>query len=286
MPNDPAYINNFSTFPVSTIPRPKYDGMTKSSLCCQADFLTKDFEYWCTIINREIICNRKLWEWVYILQSLSQRGMLGEGKKGLGFAVGHEPLPAAFASLGCEILATDIEPDLGATRGWEDGGQLCKGLMDLYDPNICTEEVFRTKVSYTALNMNSIGSEFVDFDFNWSSCAFEHLGSIEMGVSFILNQMNTLKSGGVAVHTTEYNISSNNETLNEEVGVVYRRQDIERIACALRSLGHSVAELDFSLGWFPYDYTIDTPPFCSSPHIRLLLGHFVCTSLGLVITKK
>ena len=51
----------------------------------------------------------------------------------------------------------------------------------------------------------------------WSSCSLEHLGSISHGIEFILNSLKCLKQHGVAVHTTEFNLSSNEETLNEKI---------------------------------------------------------------------
>lgn len=44
--------------------------------------------------------NRKIWEWCYVAEALSERGMLLPGRRGLGFAVGQEPLVALFASAG------------------------------------------------------------------------------------------------------------------------------------------------------------------------------------------
>ena len=52
--------------------------------------------------------HRKIWEFCFIAQALDERGMLARGRRGLGFAVGTEPLPAMFASRGCAIVATDL----------------------------------------------------------------------------------------------------------------------------------------------------------------------------------
>ena len=62
--------------------------------------------------------HRKLWEYVMICQALWERGMLRAGRRGCGFGVGQEPLPALFASLGCEVLAADApaEPRAGGAR--------------------------------------------------------------------------------------------------------------------------------------------------------------------------
>src|SRR4051812_7373139 len=63
---------------------------------------------WCALIRDPRVRHRKVWEWVYILEVLEQHGMLAEGKRGLGFGCGAEPLSALMANMGCEILATDV----------------------------------------------------------------------------------------------------------------------------------------------------------------------------------
>jgi hypothetical protein len=257
-----------------------------SSLCKQADFLTSHHAKWCAVLKQKPRFHRKQWELVYILEALSQKGMIGEGKRGLAFAVGTEPIPAVLASMGCTILATDLDTERGTAQGWMNGNQLCFGVDDLNTEGLCHPDVFRARCSYRSVDMNTIPDDLKDFDFNWSTCSFEHLGSIEKGLAFLRNQLATIKSGGWAIHTTEYNVSSNVETLENESCVVFRQQDIEKVIAEIRADGHFVAELDYSLGWMPYDYKIDLPPFTLDPHLRLQLGHFVCTSIGLIIQKK
>lgn len=247
--------------------------------------MTGDYKRWCATFKQEPFFHRKQWEYVYVLNSLSQRGKIGPGKKGLGFAVGTEPIPAVLASLGCEVVATDIDPVVGEKKGWTTGNQLCRQVEDLNRAGMCPPDQFRKLCRYRPVDMNDIPADLRDFDFNWSSCSFEHLGSIEKGLNFLRNQIATLKPGGVAVHTTEFNLSSNDETLEAENCVAFRQRDIDRVVAELRAKGHEVAELDYSLGWLPHDYKVDTPPW-GIPHLRLKLGHFVCTSIGIVITKK
>lgn len=259
---------------------------TRSSLCKQEDFLREHHVKWCQAMKVEPEFHRKQWEWVYILESLHQRGMLAPGRRGLVFAVGTEPLPAVCCSRGCEIVATDINPETGVEKGWTNLNQLCFGLDDLNRHGVCGTEEFRRRCSYRPVDMNAIPDDLRDFDFNWSSCSFEHLGSIEKGLAFLKNQLATLKPGGWAIHTTEYNISSNDDTLEDENCVIFRQRDIERIAGEVRAEGHFVEELDYSLGWLPYDYKVDIPPYDLAPHLRLQLTKYICTSIGLIIRKK
>ncbi|MCX6318504.1 MAG: class I SAM-dependent methyltransferase [Bacteroidetes bacterium] len=261
-------------------------GRRRSELCKAQDFHSNWYKRWCTEMKESPNLHRKQWEFIYILQALWERGCLEPGKRGLAFAVGTEPLPAVMANYGCDILATDIFPEDGISKGWNNDNQLCFGVDSLYKDYICERETFYKRVDYMAADMNAIPPELRNYDFNWSSCSFEHLGSIEQGIEFLKNQLQTLKPGGWAVHTTEYNISSNDETQDHNMTVIFRHRDIERVAEALRREGHFVEELDYSLGGMPEDFAVDTLPHQQKIHLKLQIDRFVVTSIGLIIRKK
>lgn len=264
-----------------------YDfGRRRSELCKAMDFKAGWFKRWCNELDEEPNFHRKQWEFVYIMQALWERGCIAEEKNGLVFAVGTEPLPAMFAKYGTNILATDILPEKGIEKGWDNGNQLCFGVDDLNTRGICDTAVFKKRVSYRAVDMNEIPADLVDFDFNWSSCSFEHLGTLERGISFLKDQIKTLRPGGWAVHTTEYNISSNDETQENNDTVIYRQQDIERIVRELKNEGHFVEALDLSLGGLPEDFMVDTEPHQQKVHVKLQVGKYVVTSVGLIIRKR
>jgi len=264
-----------------------YDfGKRRSELCKAMDFKSDWFKRWCTELDEQPNFHRKQWEYVYIMQALWERGCIAEDKKGLVFATGTEPLPAMFAKYNVNILATDIFPEQGIEKGWSNANQLCFGVEQLNTRGICDEIKFEKRVSYRAVDMNDIPADLVDFDFNWSSCSFEHLGTLEKGFEFLKNQLKTLKSGGWAVHTTEYNISSNDETQENNDTVIYRQRDIEYITNELRKEGHFVEELDFSVGGLPEDFMVDTEPHQQKVHLKLQVDKYVVTSIGLIIQKK
>jgi hypothetical protein len=218
---------------------------------------------------------------------LWERGCIKKGKKGLVFAAGTEPLPSVFAKYGCKILASDIHPAKGETLGWATNGQLCFGLESLNKRKLCDDDIFFKNVTYRPVDMNNIPDDLNDFDFNWSSCSFEHLGSIKKGLAFLSNQLSTLKPGGWAVHTTEFNISSDDKTLdNNQNTVIFRKKDIDHIVKTLRKEGHFVEPIDYSLGGLPEDFHVDIFPYEQDVHLRLQLNEFVVTSIGLIIQKK
>lgn len=268
------------------IPLPNDLDKRNSELCKAKDFYRDWYKRWCTEIGEPPRFHRKQWEFVYIMQALWERGCLQEGKRGLVFAVGSEPLPAVFANYGCNILATDIFPDDGISKGWNNDNQLCFGLDSLYKSAICDRQTFDNRVEYQAVDMNNIPADLRNFDFNWSSCSFEHLGTIEKGFSFLKNQLKTLKNRGWAVHTTEYNITSNHETQDNNDTVIYRQRDINKIVSDLKKEGHLVEELDFSLGGLPEDFQVDIEPHLQDVHLKLQIGNYVATSFGLIIQKN
>lgn len=138
-------------------------------------------------------------------------------------------------------------------------------------------------MSYRVADMNKIDPDLVGFDFVYSSCAFEHVGSIELGLQFVKNSLKCLRPDSIAVHTTEFNVFSNEATIDHQQTVLFRRQDIDRLAADLTSQGHEIV-LNYNTGSGPFDRHIDVPPW-SGIHLKLQLEQYVTTSLGLLIQK-
>jgi hypothetical protein len=270
------------------------DQYLPSCLCTDARLQSESFRAWAEKVRpawdtersgKPLPAHRKIWEWCYIAQVLWEHGMLRPGRRGLGFGVGHEPLAALFASYGCNIVATDLQKERARRIGWVDTQQHADGLAILNQYRICDPTSFQQLVRFRYVDMNVIPSDLRGFDFTWSSCSFEHLGSIKKGLQFLENQMACLEPEGIAVHTTEFNLSSNQETIDHESVVLFRRLDIEKVAARLRTRGHSI-DLDFDAGSSPADQYVDVPPFVHLPHLKLRLGSFVTTSIGLTISKS
>jgi hypothetical protein len=131
--------------------------------------------------------------------------------------------------------------------------------------------------------MNAISDDLRGFDFVWSSCAFEHLGSLSGGLSFVTNAMHCLRPGGLAIHTTEFNLTSNFVTFEDPSLAIFRKADIEGLAQTLTDAGHTVAKLNFNPGSGELDRYYDLPPYKDEPSLRLKLDRFVYTSIGLII---
>jgi len=255
-----------------------------SSACVASDFFHSDFARICQTIGEAPHFHRKQWEFVFIFHHAERLGVMGPGRRGLVFGVGREPLPAAFASLGCDIVATDAPAELASKSGWDRSGQFAPGLSALPQGRL-DRETFEARVTWRPCDMNAIDPELTAFDFCWSSCALEHLGGLEAGLDFIVNSVEkTLKIGGVALHTTELNLSSNWATIEQGDTVFYRRRDLEALIARLRERGHEVDDLVVGPNVFVMNNFTDTPPFTAG---HLLLHHegFTVTSVGLVVRR-
>lgn len=134
--------------------------------------------------------------------------------------------------------------------------------------------------------MNSIPAELTgQFDFCWSACALEHLGSIKNGLRFIERSVECLVPGGVAVHTTEFNCYSDRDTLDHAGTVLFRKRDFLNLANRLAAKGAQL-RLSFDLGDLPLDKHVDVAPYSPDDHLKLQLDRWVTTSFGLIIHKQ
>jgi len=283
---------------------PVRNGLTAShiGLTCkpstQHDIASDWVAFWCAELKIPLVFHRKLWELAYVLQAIHENGLLRAGMRGLGFGCGQEPLPSYFASHNVSIMMTDLPPDDRASFGWAATGQHAATLERGFQTHLVERAQFERHVSLRHVDMNEIPSDLRDYDFCWSICALEHLGSIEKGLAFIENAMETLRPGGLAVHTTEFNFLNDEETIDNWPTVLFQRKHFVEIAARLRDRGHKVAELDFDVGHEPLDKFIDIPPFAfswnenmrqtwglRSDHIKVSVDGFASTCFGIIAVK-
>lgn len=260
---------------------PEWAPFMWASTVSASDFLHPRYHAICKMLDCPPTWHRKHWEWVFIIHHLLDGGVLRDGSRGLGFGVGQEGLPAMFAAQGCEVLATDAPED---TNGWVESGQHSSSRDHLRAPWIVPDADFDRLVSHRLVDMNAIPPDLRGFDFTWSSCCFEHLGSLEAGMDFVVSSVECLNPGGIAVHTTEFNLSSDEDTLTEGSTVVYRRSDMESLVARLRALGHDARTFTVAEGAHPLDSHIDAPPY-ATPHLKLQLAGYVTTSAGVVVRR-
>lgn len=231
--------------------------------------------------------HRKAWEWIAVLAAMEERGLLREGVRALGFAVGNEPLAAVLASRGVDVVGTDVPVKEQTASAWANDGQHAGSLAALEKPRIVDHETFARRTRFVPADMRKpLDFPAASFDAIWSCCAIEHLGSLEAGTDFVLRSAALLKPGGFAFHTTEYNLSSDDRTLRKGGTVLYRERDVEALDRDLRRRGACLERLDLFPGSALHDRRYDVNPYyhdATREHVKLMLDGFVTTSALLIV---
>jgi hypothetical protein len=252
-----------------------------------AHFREAPFREWFTLVtDGGMEYHRKPWEYAFILERARQGGVLEPGRAALGFGVGREPIPAVLAARGLDVLATD-QADEDADH-WKDTGEHASDLDALSRPAIVDDATLAQRVTFRAMDMNDLADDLGEFDLLWSSCAIEHLGSPEAGLEFVLRTAELLRPGGVAVHTTEFELTPRDATADYGHCAVYRRADFESLARRLSERGFEIdLNLYVSMAT-PVDRFVAVPPYPASDpaHLKLQIFDSVSTSYGLAIRRR
>jgi 2-polyprenyl-3-methyl-5-hydroxy-6-metoxy-1,4-benzoquinol methylase len=271
-----------------------------SKATTQADMESPWFAAWCSELKVKPIYHRKLWEFAFLLQALHDRDLLNTGVKGVGFGCGEEPLASYFASKGMDVTVTDLHPEKVARMDWAASSEHASSADKVFLPHLVSREAFDRHVTHRFADMNRIPDLGGPFDFVWSICAMEHLGSIEKGLAFVESSLRLLKPGGVAVHTTEFNYTSKDATIDRGFTVLFLRKHFEELAARLSAKGHRMVGPDFNVGDGVLDRHIDVPPYtlgtqdstrgqwgtAGEAHIKLMVYTYPCTCFGVLVEKS
>lgn len=230
--------------------------------------------------------HRKQWEFCFMANTLDHFGKLKDGKKGIGFAVGQEPLAGYFVKKGAELIVSDLPIDGNEylAKGWAKTGQHSAQLEATFREGIVDYETYKKKAKFIPIDMNNIPEELMkeQYDFVYSSSSLEHVGSVELGRKFIVNAMKTLKTGGIAVHTTELAINSLDDAGSFGHMSVWLKRDVDALEKELEENGSRLLPVDYSS---IDNLHIDHIPYSSSNHFILKAAKTVHTSIALVIEK-
>lgn len=246
---------------------------------------SEEFRRACAQLGLEPRTHRKRWELAYIWRVLECAGCLRPGARGLGFGVGREPLVAALAGRGCSVTATDLAPDAPGCEPWRRSGEYGGGRDALRRPELCPNGLFDERVEFLPVDMRDPEGLEGGYDFLWSSCALEHLGSGSAGLEFVRRTLDLLVPGGIAVHTTELQASRRGPRVDRGPVVIYPREELEALERRLGSEGHGI-RLGFHLGSDPMDRRVDRPPYGRERHLRVLHGGQITTSYGIRIQRE
>jgi 2-polyprenyl-3-methyl-5-hydroxy-6-metoxy-1,4-benzoquinol methylase len=268
-----------------------------NSLSTQAAIESDWVAHWCAELGIPVVFHRKIWELCFVLQALHERDHLRPGARGLGFGCGTEPLPSYLAARGVSVTATDQAPENAQRAGWARTGQYAHGPNQAFMPHLVDRATFDRQVALRHVDMNDIPADLQSYDFCWSVCALEHLGSIEKGLRFVENSLATLRPGGLSVHTTEFNIREDGPTIDNWPCVAFQRRHMDKLVARLRSKGHRITPFDYSLGTGPLDRFIDMPPFPHEmpdnmaawmgppAHLKVAFDGMIVTCIGFAVEK-
>lgn len=257
---------------------PNFD-FPDSQLVTESQLHSDRYLYWLEQFKWPAGVNRKLWEYLYVLNALDHYVGLGPGTRALGFGVGAERITSILAARGCRVVATDYVEAQSSALGWE-----ARSLADLFHPDLCDRETFNRNVEFHHVDMNNVPVNLRGFDCLWSCGSLEHIGGLQNGLDFIEASLACLRPGGFAVHTTEFNLSSDSDTLDSKNLSFYRRKDIIGIAERLLSHGHHLV-LNFTRGSRPADFHVDRAPYGYELSLTALHYQYVITSIGLIIRR-
>ena len=279
-----------------------------SQACSAEQFSHPEFLHWHQILHlaqdghlpfvgwSTTVLHRKVWEWAFVFQVAKQYDLLRPGVTAVGFGVGNEPVPAVLASHGMHVVATDqaVEEstDWDTTGRWVDSGQLMTGLEGLYRPQLLPNNRFTELVETRRVNMNDVPPDLAPCDLVWSSCALEHLGSPEKGLQFAMASARLLAPGGVAVHTTELELTARLSTADWGHLACYRPEDIRYLAGRAQIEGFEMeANLHVPMDG-PEDRMISLllthgPDLATieTVHLKVALFESVVTSFGIVLRR-
>lgn len=247
----------------------------------QADIEARWCRGWCATLRERPRYHRRIWESAYALQALYEAGATLPTAKVLALG----PLDGTVISYLArnDVASTVMGPDVPWFRD------------DLTDP-----VTFARNVAYIPEGQAVLGA-FTGFDACWSIGQAGRLGSIRKGMDFIVQAMDTLKPGGLAVHVFDFNFADDGKTIDNWPSVLFQQTHIEALAEELRAAGHAPRPLSFDVGHQSLDRFIDVPPFdlsrseafaslwkdgWQSAHLKVSLDGFPATAFGLVCKRK
>jgi len=190
-----------------------------------------------------------------------------------------------YAALGPTIEATDLFAGETA-EFWKGSAEYTVSRDALFRENMIDRDEFDRRVSFYNADMNDLNQfERGAYDFIWSSCAVEHVGSLDKAATFLKGANELLKPGGVSVHTTEINISSLDTLFDDGNIVIFRDNDLRRLDRDMRSQRGCIENLDLDPGSEVLDVAYSVPPYDKGAHVKLELCGHVSTSVLLICRK-
>ena len=166
-------------------------------------------------------------------------------------------------------------------RGVAGDQPVALGAETLSNPGIC-DAGFSDLVSYRTVDMNAVPNDLSGFDFCWSACCFEHLGSLRRAAEFVIESVEAVSRPAASPFTPPSSTCRRTPRRSD-------RLDCRSIDTTISPLSspssNSVAPLTIAPDAHVLDHFVDLPPDHGDLYPKLELAGYATTSVGLVITK-
>ena len=263
-----------------------------SKICDTADWFDNEFN---SIVINELKeqprLHRKQWEFAMIFLALRKLGFLEADKTGLSMGGGTERVLYSIAKHVKKLFVTDLYDE---NTSWD-----CARTLNPDDliKNNMPSEITTNNITALKMDMRSLDFEDNTFDFCYSSCAFEHIGSFDDFGQHLDEVYRCLKPEGVYVFTTELQLG--NTTIQDKNNYIFS-PGILQIIIENAKLSPEINP-DVSLTDIVSNYSLPSniSRLCSDdessitakimndyPHTILLRGQYPFTSIQIILRKK
>jgi SAM-dependent methyltransferase len=262
-----------------------------SKLCDAADWFDPEFD---RIVRTELAeeprLHRKQWEFAQIFRALQSVGVLNGTSRGLSMGGGMERLLYAVVRHTGHLTVTDLYE---ADSSWNEAR--------LEDPDCAVKAaapfpVDRDRLSARRMDMRELTFPSGSFDFCYSSCAIEHIGTYDDFVRHLEETRRVLKDDGVYVLTTEFHYGE--EVIPAPHNYYFSAAFLEELVRASSFAVCGVVDGTLRPHVFNRPVPVNLGDLCAdaadpvtdvllntSPHLQLLTSGLPFTSMCLVLRK-
>jgi len=264
-----------------------------SKVCDAADFFSPEYIAVVKELKAVPALHRKQWEFAMIYLALKKQGMLDAGKTGLSMGSGKEVILYAIASKVKHLTATDL---YSSGSQWDGAKAADPDEYIRMDKPIPVDD---SKLSALHMDMRSLAFEDTTFDFAYSACAFEHIGTDTDFLRHLDEVYRVLKDGGTYVMTTEFTFAS--KTVPIKNNYLFSAEHLGRLLADSRFTPeqHFDARITEQSANFPLPGRVDDLSYLGDhhfaetlvsagviPHVQVLYGKHPFTSCLFVLTKE
>ncbi|RMF58202.1 MAG: class I SAM-dependent methyltransferase [Calditrichaeota bacterium] len=265
---------------------------TLSKICDVADWFDPEL---IRVIEQELQeparFHRKQWEFAMIFHTLEKLGYLHGSSTGLSMGGGNERVLYSIAKHIKKLVVTDLYEE---NTTWD--------TARTNDPTdfILSSKPFpldNKKLEVQRMDMRHLEFGDQEFDFCYSSCAFEHIGEYQDFLQHLHEVYRVLVEGGVYVFTTEFHFGE--ETIQDDHNYIFSADYLRQLLkdCPLSLAVHPNVSITHHTANQPLPHNINNLLYLGEifkehplneqiPHLYLLRGKYPFTSILFILKKE